>query len=102
MKDTNQRQSTSNRIQLPHQQFDIVAKDVIYNLPEDVLRFIMNRTDIEFLEHVESEFATVEKREMDSLIKVLLNSEPVLVHCEFQVGDSPHLSMVRRNVGYPW
>ena len=85
---------------LPHQQFDIVAKDVIYTFPEDVLRFVMNRADIQFLEHVESEFATVERREMDSLIKVLLDHEPVLVHCEFQVGDSSHLNMVRRNVGY--
>lgn len=100
MKDNNQRQSTPNRIQLPHQQFDIVAKDVIYTFPEDVLRFVMDRMDIKFLEHVESEFATVEKREMDSLIKVLLNNEPVLVHCEFQAGDSTHLNMVRRNVGY--
>lgn len=100
MKDTDQSQFTSSRTQLPHQQFDIVAKDVIYTFPEDVLRFIMNRTDIEFLEHVESEFVTVEKREMDSLIKVLLNREPVLVHCEFQAGDSTHLNMVRRNVGY--
>ena len=100
MRDVDQSQTTSGRVVLPHQQFDIVAKDVIYTFPEDVLRFIMNRADIQFLEHVESEFATVEKREMDSLIKILLNHEPILVHCEFQAGDSSHLNMVRRNVGY--
>ncbi len=100
MREVDQRQTASGRIRLPHQQFDIVAKDVIYTFPEDVLRFIMGRADIQFLEHVESEFATVEKREMDSLIKVLLDHEPVLVHCEFQAGDSTGLDMARRNVGY--
>lgn len=37
---------------------------------------------------------------MDSLIKVLLNGEPALVHCEFQTSDSTNLDMARRNVGY--
>ena len=90
----------TEEILLPYQQFDIVTKDVIYTFPEDVLRFIMNRTDIQFLEHLETEFANVETRKMDSLIKVLLNGEPALVHCEFQTSDSTNLDMARRNVGY--
>lgn len=92
--------SSNQEISLPHQQFDIVTKDVIHAFPEDVLRFIMNRTDLQFLEHLETEFANVETREMDSLTKVLLNGEPVLVHCEFQTSDSTNLDMTRRNVGY--
>ncbi len=92
--------TSTEKISLPHQQFDIVTKDVIYTFPEDVLRFIMNRTDIQFLEHLETEFANVETHEMDSLIKVLLNGEPALVHCEFQTSDSTNLDMARRNVGY--
>lgn len=100
MNRTDSSKSSTEEISLPHQQFDIVTKDVIHTFPEDVLRFIMNRTDIEFLEHLETEFANVETREMDSLIKVLLNGEPVLVHCEFQTGDSSDLDMTRRNVGY--
>ena len=60
----------------------------------------MNRTDLQFLEHLETEFVNVETREMDSLTKVLLNGEPVLVHCEFQTSDSTNLNMARRNVGY--
>ena len=90
----------SDRSTLPHQRFDIVAKDAIYTFPEDMLQFLMKDSDIEFLEHLESEFTTVESRQMDSLIKVLLNGEPVLVHCEFQASDSTHLEMVRRNIGY--
>ncbi len=92
--------SATEEISLPHQQFDIVTKDVIHTFPDDVLRFIMNRTDIQFLEHLETEFINVEKREMDSLTKVLLNGEHALVHCEFQAGDSTDVDMARRNAGY--
>lgn len=36
----------------------------------------MDRTDVKFLEHLETEFANGETREMDSLTKELLNGEP--------------------------
>ena len=49
---------------------------------------------------MEGEFTTVEIRRTDSLIKVQLGDELVLVHIEFQVGDSTPLEMVRRNIGY--
>ena len=93
-------QAASNRLVLPHQQFDIVAKDPFYVFPEDMLRFLMNRLDFEFIEHVDSNLTTVEVRHMDILIKVLLEGQPVLVHCEIQTDDSQHPDMVRRNVGY--
>lgn len=93
-------QSSLWRMQLPHQKYDIVTKDVFYTFTEEVLRFILNRTDFQFLEYLESEFVTVEKREIDSLVKVLLNDKPVLVHCEFQTGDSTDVDMTRRNIGY--
>ena len=75
MNNSDQSQSSFGRILLPHQKFDIVTKDVFYTFPEEVLRFILNRTDFQFLEHLESVFVTVEKREMDSLVKVLLNDK---------------------------
>ena len=85
---------------LSHQQFDIAAKDPFYVFPEDMLRFLMDRTDFEFIEHVDSNLTTVEARYMDILIKVLLEEQPVLIHCEIQTDDSQHPNMVRRNVGY--
>ena len=85
---------------LPHQRFDIVAKDVIDTFPEDVLGFLMEDGEIEFLEHLDSELTTVEARQMDSLIKVLLDGEEILVHCEFQTTDSTHANMVQRTVDY--
>ena len=85
---------------LSHQQFDIAAKDPFYVFPEDMLRFLMDRTDFEFIGHVDSNLTTVEARYMDILIKVLLEGQPVLIHCEIQTDDSQQPNMVRRNVGY--
>ena len=96
----NDQQPASDAFTLPHQQFDIVAKDPFYVFPEDMLRFLMDRLDFEFIEHVDSNLATVEVRHMDVLIKVLLDGQTVLVHCEIQTDDSQSPSMVRRNVGY--
>ena len=100
MKNENVRQPAADTTDLPHQRFDMVAKDVIHAFPEDILGFLMEGWDIEFLEHLESEFTTIEARRMDSLIKVLLNGEEVLVHCEFQTTDSTHAEMPRRTAGY--
>lgn len=93
-------QPVSDEPTLPHQQFDIVAKDPFYVFPEDILRFLMNRQDFEFIEHVDSNLTTVEVRHMDVLIKVQLDEQPVLIHCEIQTDDSRNPDMVRRNVGY--
>ena len=100
MRNENVRQPAFETTDLPHQRFDIVAKDVIDTFPEDMLGFLMEGCDIEFLEHLDSELTTVETRQMDSLIKVLLDGEEVLVHCEFQTTDSTHADMVERTVDY--
>ena len=68
MKNSDVTQSAANRSDLPHHRFDIVAKDAIYTFPEDVLQFLMQGSDVEFLEHLESELTTVETRQMDSLV----------------------------------
>ena len=85
---------------LPHGRYDIVTKDALQKFPEDILQAVLERTDFKFVEFVEGEFTTVEIRRTDSLIKVQLGDELVLVHIEFQVGDSTDVEMVRRNVGY--
>ncbi|MCG9130814.1 hypothetical protein J5I95_03940 [Candidatus Poribacteria bacterium] len=86
----NNQQSASEEFILPHQQFDIVAKDPFYVFPEDMLRFLMDRLDFEFIEHVDSNLTTVEVRHIDVLIKVLLEEQTVLVHCEIQTDDSQY------------
>ncbi len=92
--------SESESQPLPHDRYDIVTKDTVEAFPEDILRTVLDRTDFTFLEFVDGEFTTVEVRRTDSLIKVRLGGEIVLVHIEFQVDDSTSTSMVRRNVGY--
>ena len=85
---------------LPRDRYDIVTKDALHRFPEDILRTVLGHTDFEFLGFEESELTRVEVRRTDSLIKVGLGDDVVLVHIEFQVGDSAPLAMVRRNVGY--
>ena len=85
---------------LRHDRYDVVTKDALHKYPDDILREILNRTDFELIEFLESEITTVEVRRMDNLIKVRLGDNDVLVHIEFQVGDSSPLDMARRNVGY--
>lgn len=85
---------------LRHDKYDIVTKDTIKTFPKDILQSVLARTDFTFLEFVDGEFITVDVRRADSLIKVRLNDEIVLVHIEFQVDDSSSTDMVRRNVGY--
>jgi len=100
LNEQSEKQTASDEIILPHQQFDIVAKDPFYTFPEDMLQFLMGGNDFEFIEHVDSNLTTVEVRHMDILIKVLLDGHPVLVHCEIQTDDSGHPNMVQRNIGY--
>ncbi len=100
MNENSKKQIVSDEIILPHNQFDIVAKDPFYSFPKDMLRFLMNRTDFEFIEHVDTNLPTVEVRYMDILIKALLDKQPILIHCEIQTDDSRHPDMVQRNVGY--
>ena len=93
-------QTRSNTIVLPHQRFDIVAKDPFYTYPEEMLQFLMGNKDFEFIEHVDTNLTNVDVRQMDILVKVLIDEQPVLVHCEIQTDDSVNPDMVRRNVGY--
>ena len=100
MNNHNKEQTGSDENVLPHQQYDIVAKEPFYTYPNDMLQFLTNRGDFEFIEHVDSNLTTVEVRHMDILLKILIDQQPVLIHCEIQTNDSGQPNMVQRNVGY--
>ena len=85
---------------LRHDRYDVVTKDALRKFPDDILRTVLERPDFQFEEFLDSEFATVDVRRMDNLVKARLDDDEVLVHIEFQVGDSTPLDMARRNVGY--
>ena len=65
---------------LPHNKYDIITKDTIKTYPQDILQSVLARTDFTFLEFVDGEFVTVDVRQTDSLIKVRLGDEIVLIH----------------------
>ena len=85
---------------LRHDRYDVVTKDALWKFPDDILRTVLERPDFQFEEFLDSEFAIVDVRRMDNLVKARLADDEVLVHIEFQVGDSAPLDMARRNVGY--
>ena len=80
--------------------FDIVSKYLMQHYPDDFARFTLGRDDVEVVEVIDPEQLTVEARQTDSLLRVRLGGEEVLVHTEFQTTESTHLPMARRMVGY--
>ncbi len=81
-------------------EFDIVSKYLVQHYPADFARFALGRDDVEGAEVIDPEQLTVEARQTDSLLRVRLGSEEVLVHTEFQAADSTQPPMARRMVGY--
>ena len=80
--------------------FDIVSKYLMHHYPDDFARFALGRDDVEGAEVIDPEQLTVEARQTDSLLRVQLDGEKILVHTEFQTTDSTHPPMARRMVGY--
>ena len=68
--------------------FDIVSKYLIQHYPDDFARFALGRDDVEGAKVIDPEQLTVEARQTDSLLRVQLDGEEVLVHTEFQTTDS--------------
>ena len=81
-------------------EFDIVSKYLVQHYPDDFARFALGRDDIERVEVIDPEQLTVQARQTDSLLRVQLSNEAVLVHTEFQAADSTQPPMARRMVGY--
>ncbi len=81
-------------------QYDAVSKIIVQTYPEDVLFFAFGRAGVEVLEVLETEQPTVETRRTDSLLRVRIDGEEALVHCEFQTTDSTAVPMDRRMARY--
>ncbi len=80
-------------------EFDTIAKHLIHTYPHDFARFALQRDDVEVLGVVDTEQPTVEAHRTDSLIRVQVGGEEVLVHHEFQTTDSKP-PMPRRMASY--
>ena len=81
-------------------EFDTISKHLIQKYPDDFASFTLGSEDIEVLAVIDTEQYTVEARQTDSLIRVRMGDEEVLVHNEFQTTDSTNPPMPRRMAGY--
>ena len=79
-------------------EFDTVAKHLIQTHPADFVRFALQRDDIEDVKVLDTEQPSV--RRPDSLLRVCVGNDEVLVHHEFQTTDSTDTPMPRRMAGY--
>jgi predicted transposase YdaD len=81
-------------------EFDAISKHLIQTYPDDFASFTLGREDVEVLAVVDTEQLTIEAHQTDSLIRVRIDDEEVLVHNEFQTTDSTNPPMPRRMAGY--
>ena len=79
-------------------EIDTIAKQLIQTYPADFARFALQRDDVEDVRVLNTEQARVQSRHTDSLLRVNLDGQRVLVHHEFQTTDDP--TMPRRMAGY--
>ena len=80
--------------------FDTISKYLVQTYPGDFARLILGKDDVEVLELLDNEQPTPQTFRTDSLIRVRLGGEEVLIHTEFQTTDSTRVPMPRRIAGY--
>ncbi len=81
-------------------EFDAISKHLIQTYPDDFASFTLGREDVEVLAVIDTEQPTFETHQTDSLMRVRIDDEEVLVHNEFQTTDSTNPPMPRRMAGY--
>ena len=81
-------------------EFDSVPKSLLSTYPQGFLAFLLGHSNGQWIETLNPEQPTVETQMMDSLLRVRIDGEEALVHCEFQTTDSTQTPMPRRMAGY--
>ena len=81
-------------------EFDSVSKSLLSTHPQGFLTFLLGHSQVQLLDMLNLEQPTVETQVMDSLLRVQIQGEEALVHCEFQTNDSTAVPMPRRMAGY--
>ena len=77
-------------------EFDTIAKRLIQTHPTDFARFALQRNDIQRVEVLDTEQPTI--RHTDSLLRIQVGGQKVLLLHEFQTTDDP--AMPRRMASY--
>ena len=80
--------------------FDTISKYLVQTYPGDFARLVLGKEEVEVLELLDNEQPTPQTFRTDSLIRVRLGREEVLIHTEFQTTDSTRVPMPRRIAGY--
>ena len=78
--------------------YETISKHLIQTYPKDFIRVTLEEDDVEVLDILDTEQTTVETQHTDSLIRVHIAGEEILIHYKFQTTDDP--SMPRRMAGY--
>lgn len=81
-------------------QFDIVAKGIIRQFPDECIQFCLGIPDAKALEILETEQPIVKWFRADSFIRADIQGEEAIIHLEFQTHDSVDVSMSKRIAGY--
>lgn len=81
-------------------EFDSVPKSLLSAHPQGFLAFLLGHSKGQWIETLNPEQPTVKTQMMDSLLRVRLDGEEALVHCEFQTTDSTKMPMPQRMAGY--
>ena len=81
-------------------EFDSVSKSLLSAHPQGFLAFLLGHANAQWIETLNPEQPTVKTQMMDSLLRVRLDGEEALVHCEFQTTDSTKTPMPQRMAGY--
>ena len=85
---------------LPANRYDVAAKHSARAYPKDMLQLILGTSQFEFIEHLDIELPAMDVRRMDSLTKIHLEGEPILIHREYQLHESYPIPIERRIAGY--
>jgi hypothetical protein len=84
----------------PSGRYDTVAKSVIREDPNDLIRFSLGTQDAEVIRVLETEQPIVNWYRADSFIHAKVRGKEVIVHLELQTRDSRQIPMPRRVAGY--
>ncbi len=93
-------QPESDASDFPSGRYDTVAKNVIREEPNDLIRFSLGIQDAEVIRVLETEQPAVNWYRADSFIHAKVRGKEVIVHLELQTHDSRQIPMPRRVAGY--
>lgn len=82
------------------QNYDNMAKNLLTDYATEISQFVLGVTDIEVLEHIDTEQQIVIGQRTDSTKRIRVNNHEAILHIELQLRDSTSKPMWARNAAY--